>query len=173
MPTDIRCIDHIVIVLMENRSFDHGLGYLSRSGSRPDVDGIGDDAWCAMYANPSNGVSVMPFALTREAIPDPPHERDTIAVQIDTAGPPDAMRGFVQSYASRQPPPDDVSLVMGYYLAQHVPIADFFATQYAICDRWFAALPTRNTAQSAHGDERHHDARRQLSLVPHRPGAGL
>ncbi len=142
MPADLSRIEHIIIVLMENRSFDHVLGYLSRPGGRSDVDGIGDDAWRAAHGNPGAGVSLTPFALTRAIIPDPPHERDTIAMQIGPAGTPDPMRGFVQSYASRQPPPDDISLVMGYYQAQDVPIADFFATQYAICDRWFAALPT-------------------------------
>jgi phospholipase C len=142
MPADIQRLEHIVIVLMENRSFDHVLGYLSRPGGRGDVDGIGDDAWRAAHANPGPLAALTPFALRTDTIPDPPHERDTIALQIGPVGTPDAMRGFVQSYARRQPPPDDVSLVMGYYLAQDVPMADFFATQYAICDRWFAALPT-------------------------------
>ncbi len=100
MPADIRRIEHIVVVLIENRSFDHVLGYLSRPGGRTDVDGI---------------------------VPDPPHERDTIALQIGTIGTPNAMQGFVQSYARRQPPPPDESLVMGYYRAPDVPIADFFA----------------------------------------------
>jgi phospholipase C len=142
MPADIRRIEHIVVVLMENRSFDHVLGYLSRPGGRTDVDGIGDDAWRAAHANPGTLAPLAPFALTIDTIPDPPHERDTIALQIGTIGTPNAMQGFVQSYARRQPPPADESLVMGFYRAPDVPIADFFAAQYAICDRWFAALPT-------------------------------
>jgi hypothetical protein len=37
--------DHIVVLMMENRSFDHVLGYLSKEGDkdgkkRPDVDGL-------------------------------------------------------------------------------------------------------------------------------------
>ena len=127
MPADIRRIEHIVVVLMANRSFDHVLGYLSRPGGRTDVDGIGDDAWRAAHANPGTIAPLTPFALTTDAIPDPPHERDTIALQIGTIGTPNAMQGFVQSYARRQPPPPDESLVMGYYRAPDVPIADFFA----------------------------------------------
>src|SRR5499425_15624 len=118
MPADIRRIEHIVIVLMENRSFDHVLGYLSRPGGRVDVDGIGDDAWRAAHANPGSLAPLTPFALTTDTIPDPPHERDTIALQIGMPGTPNAMQGFVQSYLRRQPPPADVSLVMGYYRAQ-------------------------------------------------------
>ena len=30
-------IDHVVVVMLENRSFDHTLGYLSLSGRRPDI----------------------------------------------------------------------------------------------------------------------------------------
>src|ERR1700738_5280279 len=33
-------IDHIVVLMMENRSFDHMLGYLSLEGNRADVDGL-------------------------------------------------------------------------------------------------------------------------------------
>jgi phospholipase C len=32
-------IEHIVVVMLENRSFDHMLGYLSLDGRRPVVDG--------------------------------------------------------------------------------------------------------------------------------------
>jgi Phosphoesterase family len=33
-------IDHIVVLMMENRSFDHMLGYLSKHGGRGEVDGL-------------------------------------------------------------------------------------------------------------------------------------
>ena len=33
-------IDHIVILMMENRSFDHMFGYLSLTGGRADVNGL-------------------------------------------------------------------------------------------------------------------------------------
>jgi len=40
MPDDLSKINNIVIVMMENRSFDHMLGYLSLDPSnRTDVDG--------------------------------------------------------------------------------------------------------------------------------------
>ncbi len=37
---NLRKIDNIVVLLMENRSFDHMLGYLKLEGNRPDVDGL-------------------------------------------------------------------------------------------------------------------------------------
>ena len=33
-------VDHIVVMMLENRSFDHMLGYLSLTGRRPDIDGL-------------------------------------------------------------------------------------------------------------------------------------
>ena len=33
-------IDHIVVLMMENRSYDHMLGYLTLSGRRPELDGL-------------------------------------------------------------------------------------------------------------------------------------
>lgn len=33
-------VDHILVLMMENRSFDHMLGYLSLTGGRSDVDGL-------------------------------------------------------------------------------------------------------------------------------------
>ncbi|MBV9415939.1 MAG: hypothetical protein JO363_13240, partial [Solirubrobacterales bacterium] len=33
-------IEHIVVLMLENRSFDHMLGYLSLEAGRDDVDGL-------------------------------------------------------------------------------------------------------------------------------------
>jgi phospholipase C len=50
--------------------------------------------------------------------------------------------GFVASYATRNPPPADLSMVMGYYTADALPVYDFFAKNFTVCDSWFAPLPT-------------------------------
>jgi phospholipase C len=33
-------VDHIVVLMMENRSFDHMLGYLTIDGGRTDLEGF-------------------------------------------------------------------------------------------------------------------------------------
>ena len=30
---------------------------------------------------------------------------------------------------------------MGYFTKEQVPVTDFFAENFAVCDRWFSALP--------------------------------
>ncbi len=151
MPTDLNQIEHVVIVIMENRSFDHMLGYLSLAGSgRLAVEGLSSDAnWLAKHANPYGTNSYAPFHLTGQPILDPPHEKKTIAIQIGTPttpGDPAPMNGFVESYMTLDPKPADPSVIMGYYTADDVPAFDALARTFTVCDQWFSALPTGTQA---------------------------
>ena len=142
-------IKTIVVVMMENRSFDHLLGYLSLPPfNRTDVDGLKTDpAWLAQFTNFDNGRAIQPFLSTDPYdMPDdfdPPHERPNMAANLGTlqnnAYP---MNGFVSAI----PPtvstnPDVRKLVMSYFGAEQVPMSHFFSQNFAICDRWFSALP--------------------------------
>jgi phospholipase C len=143
MPSPLELIDTIVVVILENRSFDHMLGYLNLPGpARLPLEGLqSDPQWLLQHAN--SGIE--PFESSVQQIDDPPHEHATIALQIGSPavmGSPFPMNGFVDSYLMRHPPPHDNRLVMGYYTAQDAPAFDFFARNYTICDHWFASLPT-------------------------------
>jgi phospholipase C len=142
-------IETIVIVILENRSFDHVVGYLSLLDTNVPipVNGLhGDPAWIAKYANDDpNGHQIDPFRLgpNVQRVDDPPHDWSSINRQITTpphSGLPGTMGGFVKSYA--QSHPHDQRLVMGYYDAAAVPVFDFFARNFVICDNWFSPLPT-------------------------------
>ncbi|TMK78158.1 MAG: hypothetical protein E6G45_07365 [Actinobacteria bacterium] len=37
---NLQKIQHIVVLMLENRSFDHMLGYLTLEAARPDVEGL-------------------------------------------------------------------------------------------------------------------------------------
>jgi phospholipase C len=147
MPSTLDLIDTFVIVLMENRSFDHMLGYLNLPGpNRIPLDGLqADPAWRQQHTN--SGIE--PFETTMQEIDDPPHEQATIAIQLGTPatpGGPCPMNGFVTSYLRREPPPSDKSLVMGHYTEGWVPTFDFFARNFTVCDHWFSALPAGTQA---------------------------
>jgi phospholipase C len=140
-------IETIVIVIMENRSFDHMLGYLSLDGE-VGVEGLKNDAaWQSALQNRYQGRDYPIFRVGPKADPcsDPQHDQQSIAVQISTApvGPgPTAMGGFVESYVRfSDPVPTDPGAVMGYFDAASLPTFDFFAKNYCVCDRWFASLP--------------------------------
>ena len=62
-------IDTIVIVIMENRSFDHVLGYLASASAAPSmpVEGVQDDpGWQSQWTNLYRGISypLHPLAQT-------------------------------------------------------------------------------------------------------------
>lgn len=147
MASALEQIDTMVVVILENRSFDHMLGYLSLPGpGQMVVEGLqADPAWLAAHAN--SGVA--PFEFSIQQIEDPPHDRVAIAIQLGAPaipGGPCPMNGFVESSRTRQPPPADERLVMGYYDAESVPVFDFLARNYTVCDHWFASLPTGTQA---------------------------
>jgi phospholipase C len=131
-------IDHIVVLMLENRSFDHMLGYLSLEGGRTDIDGLSPDM-------PHGGSAHPPHHLTSTAMSgkalDPDHSGAATAKQIDGG----LMDGFVDSYAavlaSRQVANPDPGLVMGYYNAADVPVYDHFASQFCVCDHWHSSVP--------------------------------
>lgn len=148
---NLEAVKRIVVVIMENRSFDHMLGHLSLApANRSDVDGLrNDEAWLKSLANPYETMRFGPFHLTdpyHNIDADPPHERGPVANQLGT--PVDGvfpMNGFVTNYAGAKgaasltqakPPP-----VMGYFGADEVPVTSFFAKNFAVCDHWFASLP--------------------------------
>src|ERR1700761_6137936 len=112
-------IDTIVVAIMENRSFDHMLGYLSLDGTKS-VEGLrADKAWQSSFANEYAGTSYTVSPIVPGTLPcsDPQHDRQSIALQISKApaGPGiTQMGGFVESYATlSDPKPTRPEAVMG------------------------------------------------------------
>src|SRR5271165_343309 len=137
-------VDHVVVMMLENRSFDHMLGYLSLTGGRPDIDGLRPG-----FANSCQGRSYPVHHLKTTAVElDPDHSSAAIDRQI--AG--GSMGGFVASAAAtlagRGDDDGDPGCVMGYYDGADVPVYDHLAGEFGVCDRWFssvagATLPNR------------------------------
>ena len=130
-------VEHVVVLMLENRSFDHMLGYLSHEGGRDDVDGLR-----AEFANEHDGRRYPVHHLDSTAIPDDP-DHSAAAVDLQLGG--GRMDGFVSSFAKTL---DELGLesadpgrVMGYYNADDVPVYDHLAREFAICDRWFSSVP--------------------------------
>jgi phospholipase C len=130
-------VDHLVVLMLENRSFDHMLGYLSLTGGRDDIDGLRRE-----FANVHLGRSYPIHRLdaTNIAI-DPDHSSSAIDVQLGEG----RMDGFVASLAAtlsdRELPDTDAGLAMGYFDAADVPVHDHLAAEFLVCDRWFSSVP--------------------------------
>jgi phospholipase C len=136
-PGTLASIDHIVVLTMENRSFDHMLGYLSlprdRGGDdRTDVDGL-----TGTESNTYRGMTfpIVPLTDTIFA-PDPPHGYEPVHKAINGG----AMDGFVSSFAAERGD-KNAALIMGYHTAATLPVYDAMARDFAIGHRWFASHP--------------------------------
>jgi phospholipase C len=146
---DLSAVKNIIVVMMENRSFDHMLGHLSLPPfSRTDVEGLGTDpAWLARFTNVDQGQGIQPFlSLNPYDMPaefDPPHERPNMALNLGALQDGKyAMNGFVSGIPSSvSTDPAVRKLVMSYFGAEQLPISQFFAQNFTICDHWFACLP--------------------------------
>jgi phospholipase C len=121
-------LEHLVIVMQENRSFDHLYGTLAQHG-QPDAAG-----WPANFSNPDTAdAPVAPFHLTSTCLPaDPPHQWNAMHAGWDSG----AMDGFVKSAATAT---TDGHYVMGYYEATDLPFYTFLATTFAFADGYFGS----------------------------------
>ena len=133
---NLKKVDHVVVVMLENRSFDHMLGYLSLTGGRPDIDGLRPG-----LANQYQGRSYPAHHLAATALDlDPDHSAGAIDQQVADG----KMSGFVASaaatLAARGVSDGDPGCVMGYYDGTDVPVYDHLAEEFAVCDRWFSSV---------------------------------
>ena len=122
-------ITHVIIVIQENRSFDHYFGTLAKHG-QPDADG-----WPAGYGIPDSAKKdVAPFHRTQTCqATDTPHAWGP--AHDDWNG--GKMDGFVVSADNAS---SDGHYVMGSYEATELPFYNFIANTYAISDRYFASV---------------------------------
>jgi phospholipase C len=140
-------IDTIVILIMENRSFDNVLGWLRHPqyGNRGDVDGIADLNNNDYINNNVAGQGIRPFWRSDAPTPtDFPHTSNEVSDQFGWAALTRkfTMTGFVRSFENafhqfvQQPP------VIGLLRPDDIPTTSVLASQYTVCDRWFACIPT-------------------------------
>jgi phospholipase C len=126
-------INHIVVLMLENRSFDHMLGYLHLFGIRPDLDGLTGNEVNEYPAGTPHHPQLLVETTTS---PDPHHDWDNVKNQLDNNN-----GGFIADFATNKPKPDQPERVMNYYDAKHVPVFDHLAKQFCVCDRWFSSIP--------------------------------
>jgi phospholipase C len=150
MQSSLSKIEHVVVLMLENRSFDDMLGRLypksdvfdglSGSESNPGLDGQ------PVFVNNVPGTT--PEILSYPD-PNPGEHWADINEQIFRAPKPahsasPTMDGFVKNYMSREdrPPSEyDPKQIMHYFTADQVPVISKLARQFAVCDRWFASAP--------------------------------
>jgi len=142
MPSGLDALKHIVVLMMENRSFDHMLGSLK--AVNPQIDGV--DGTQYNLDTQGNKVLVQPLAEFQSQLdPDPDHHFPAVDQQI-FAGDQSAtrvatMQGFVQSYFQQQQDVAHSHKIMYYFSADKLPVLTSLATNFAVFNRWFASIP--------------------------------
>jgi len=146
-------IDHIVVVMMENRSFDHFLGWL------PGADG---QQRGLVFADKA-GVEHSTYRLSEFqgcGHPDPDHSWDGGRTQYANG----ACDGWLRSG-------DNDEFAIGYYTAADLPFYGQAAPAWTVCDRYFAAImaetyPNRMYLHAGQTDRLHNDEGPTIATLP-------
>jgi phospholipase C len=135
-------LKHIVVLMMENRPFDHMLGALRQQDSR--IDGLTGEE-----SNPdTNGASipVQPLAEFQSQLdPDPGHHFPDVNTQLFYGGPNGSssptMNGFIQAYFEKRRDVNHSHKIMYHFTPDKLPVLTTLARKYAVFNRWFSSLP--------------------------------
>ncbi|KAI3796642.1 hypothetical protein L1987_39320 [Smallanthus sonchifolius] len=138
-------IKTIVILVQENRSFDHMLGWMK--SLNPEIDGItGTESSLISTTNPTAG-RLFQSNESGYIQPDPSHSFQAVYEQVfgvpwteeSSSSLIPTMEGFVEQAESVEVGLGKV--VMSGYKPDDVPVYRDLVKEFAVCDRWFASVP--------------------------------
>jgi phospholipase C len=137
-------IDHVIVVMMENRSFDHWLGSRSLEEGRTEENGL-----TAEMSNPTaDGTPIAPFPSDDPCLHDPPHSWSRSRRQFNEG----ENDGFVRQYSESSG--GDGSGIMAYQRRSDLPLTYALADAFTVCDNYHCSVmggtwPNRLYAQLA------------------------
>ena len=124
-------IDHVVVLMMENRSFDHFLGALTLVEGRDEIDGL-----VGTESNPSElGETVTVFRLDVSCQEDPPHSWRSSHEQFN--------EGANDRFVAKHEDNHGYEIgreAMGYYTAEDLPVHYALASHFCVPDRYFCSV---------------------------------
>lgn len=150
-------IDHVFVLALENRAFDHMFGFSGITGVDPD----GNPTVFNSGFDPNVTGNINPVTLTQVNVSspadfqlkgideDPGHEFEHVLVSLCGEGaiytpvlggyPTVHNSGFIQNY--RDNGSGTPGRIMRCYAPDQLPVLTKLATEFAICDQWFSSLP--------------------------------
>lgn len=149
MTDGLKNLKHIVVLMMENRSFDHmlgGLSLVSEHGQKkyPKINGLTGNE-----SNPDTKnamVKVQPNAQFQSQLdPDPDHHFPGVDLQIFGGQQGDGrvanMQGFVKDYFTQTNNVARSHNIMCYFTPDKLPVLTTLATEFAVFNGWFSSIP--------------------------------
>lgn len=158
-------IEHVVVLMMENRSFDNLLGWLYPEGQQPAqffpagspqvFNGLNTGSYSnsdpavngGQPVQVANGTTSWTIGggnvpLTCVPTPDPGEVFDDVNVQIA-----DNMSGFLTNFVTQVDasggPAASAAMIMQSYSTEQVPVLSQLAASFAVSDAWFASVPSQ------------------------------
>ncbi len=156
-------VDHIVVVMMENRSYDHVLGYRAQGAKGDGADGLTEEMRDAIQKTSKAeggtyqvrelgeaGFDKNEVKLMTKLPKNVGHHLEDVAQQLSerVSGPGNrpinSPKGFVDNFKPKLGSDaqgvveDDV---LGYYVAKDLPFFAYLAEHYAYCDRYYCSHP--------------------------------
>jgi len=135
-------VKHIVVLMMENRSFDHMLGALR--AKNPKIAGLTGNE-----SNPdTNGTLVKVQASAQfqgQLENDPDHHFPGVDLQVfggaQGEGRVANMQGFVKSYFTQANDVNRSHAIMNYFTPDQLPVLTELAMEFAVFNGWFSSIP--------------------------------
>ncbi len=151
-------ISQVFVLMLENRSFDHLLGFSGLSGIDPETEEAHDDQ-AEVSAENTNSYQGVAYPATNDAddvmLFDPGHEFPDVLEQLCGAGvrfqggayPHIDNSGFVSNYATTKSSGEGGAtgnfgeIMKCYNGSASLPVMTALASQFAVCDSWYASMP--------------------------------
>jgi phospholipase C len=166
----LSAVNHIVVLMLENRSFDHMLGFLYPNKKTP--AGHAFEGLTGSESNPDANGAAVPVSKIQATMKnayympgaDPGEGYAATNTQlfgnVTAPVPPNATnQGFVTdfSYTLGWEGPEKWSIlagttandIMGVFTPAMLPVLSGLARGYAVCDHWFASVPTETLPNRA------------------------
>jgi len=170
----LSAIEHVVVLMLENRSFDHMLGFLYSAEGNVSPTGqpfeglTGTESSPDGSGNPVTVFKIEPTTANAYFMPgaDPGEGYMATNSQLygSTATPPSGQvltnQGFVRDFAytlaweGRSPgwsiePGTTANDIMGCFTPEALPVLSALARGYAVCDHWYCSVPTETLPNRA------------------------
>ncbi|KAG8487987.1 hypothetical protein CXB51_018539 [Gossypium anomalum] len=133
-------IKTIVVLVMENRSFDHMVGWMKQS-INPTINGVTGNECNPISTKTPNPKSICFTNDAQFVDPDPGHSFEAVEQQVFGSTPSSfpSMSGFVEQAFSISPNMSET--VMKGFKPEAVPIYATLVKEFAVFDRWFSSIP--------------------------------
>jgi phospholipase C len=141
-------IKHVIVLVMENRAFDHMVGFMK--AENPEINGcLPGMKGCSNPNDPALATDQQVWTdissdCAYHTVVDPNHEISATTYQIyplgeNTTSADKLMTGFISNYRERGS--SEPESIMKAFAPEHVPIVSQLAREFMLVDGWFAGVP--------------------------------